>query len=269
MVKSRLIFTLLYDKRSYMLSRNFRLQRVGNLNWIQKHYDFKSIAFSIDELIVLNVTRENRNIKTFAKDLSLLTDSCFMPIAAGGGIRTIDDALCLFGSGADKIVINTPLIRNKKLVKELAKNFGEQSIVASIDYKICDNAERVFIDNGSFDTGLSLDEAVYNAVSLGVGEIFITSIDKDGTGQGYNLEILNKISKISPVPIIASGGVGKPGHLVAGIKDGKVQAVSTANLFNFMVGGLIDARNSLNENNISLAKWNEHMIVKYKEKNIP
>src|SRR5687768_4666363 len=109
MLKKRMIFTLLYDNGSFMLSRNFRLQKVGDLRWLQKNYNFSSIAFSIDELIVLDVTRGERNNAIFCDHLKKLTEGCFIPIAAGGGIRSVEYAKMLLRSGADKVVINTPL----------------------------------------------------------------------------------------------------------------------------------------------------------------
>jgi cyclase len=108
MLKKRIIFTLLYDSGNFMLSRNFRLQQVGNLTWLQRNYNFSHIAFFIDELIILDVSRGERNTDNFCETLKKLTSDCFVPIAAGGGVRSIDYARRLLRSGADKIVINTP-----------------------------------------------------------------------------------------------------------------------------------------------------------------
>ena len=102
MLNKRIIFTLIYENGFFMLSRNFRLQRVGNLNWLQRNYNFKNISFSIDELIILDVTREDRNIYKFSEDIKLLTEGCFIPIVAGGGVRSIEDAHLLLNSGADQ-----------------------------------------------------------------------------------------------------------------------------------------------------------------------
>ena len=238
-----------------MLSRNFRLQKVGDLNWIKTHYDFNAIAFSIDELVMLNVERGDKDIELFAKNMSELTKNCFMPIAAGGGIDSVDKAFRLFEAGADKIVLNSAILKDPKLIKALVKIFGGQSIIASIDFKMVGNRQHAFIDNGSVDTGITVEAAVNNAIDLGCGEIYLTSINKDGTGQGYDLETLKKVSEMSPIPIIASGGVGRFNHLVEGITEGRVQAVSTANLFNFMVDGLTEARSVIKENGIALAEW--------------
>ena len=116
MLKKRIIFTLLYDDGYFVLSRNFRLQRVGNLEWLKKNYNFSHIAFFIDELIVLDVSRNNRSIDKFSSMLKKLSCECLVPIAAGGGIRSLDDGKKLLRSGADKLVINTALFRNINLI---------------------------------------------------------------------------------------------------------------------------------------------------------
>src|SRR5260221_5621172 len=135
MVKNRLLFTLLMQNGTYMLSRNFRLQAVGDLNWIKESYDFEAIAYSIDELVVLNVTRGDKNLEAFAEHVSELVQNCMIPIACGGGIRSMDDAFLLLDAGADKLVVNTALVKQPELVQELVTRFGSQCVVASIDYK--------------------------------------------------------------------------------------------------------------------------------------
>jgi len=109
MLKKRMIFTLLYNHGAFMLSRNFRLQKVGGLSWLKKNYDFSQVAFSIDELIVLDVSRGERDLAQFCEHLKGLADGCFVPIAAGGGVRSLADARMLLRSGADKVVVNTPV----------------------------------------------------------------------------------------------------------------------------------------------------------------
>ncbi len=261
MLKNRLIFTLLSNDGTFMLSRNFSLQRVGDLQWLKEHYDFNAIAFSIDELIVLNVERDSKNIDLFCENLLELTKNCFIPIGAGGGVNSFDVAYQLFASGADKLIVNSILYTNPELVVELVETFGGQSIVASLDYKTIDNKTQVYVENGQVNTGEVLEDAIKDVINLGVGEIYITSIDRDGTGQGYDLETLNKISANSPIPIIASGGVGRFDQLVAGVDEANVQAVSTANLFNFMADGLIEARLFMKEKGISLAEWDTSRML--------
>ena len=256
MLKSRLIFALLMKDGSYQLSRNFNLQDVGNLNWIKKYYNFNAIAFSIDELIVVNVERGKKNIKKFCENLLKLNENCFMPIAAGGGIRSLDDAYLILNSGADKLIVNTPLIDNPALVESLVETFGSQCIIASIDYKkISKKNIEVFVENGSIPTDKSVEDAVKNAHDLGCGEIFLTSMEQDGTGYGYDLEILQDVVSISKMPVIASGGAGKYEHFADGILKAQASAVSTANLFNFIADGLIEIRKIMMEKGINMASW--------------
>jgi cyclase len=256
MVKKRLIFSLLLNNGAYMLSRNFRLQHVGDLTWLKEYYDFRAIALSIDELVVLNVSRSDNASAVFTKALSELVKECFIPVAVGGGINTVDKAYEMFDAGADKIVLNTSLVKNPALIKELVKNFGGQSIVASIDYKSHNGCNLVLIENGSVETGWSIEQAIRNAIELGVGEVYLTSIDRDGTGRGYDIELLQRAVSICPMPIIASGGVGRYDHLVEGINQAGVNAVSTANLFAFMADGLTEARDCMRISGIDLASWN-------------
>ena len=237
MLKRRLIFTLLIQNGYYMLSRNFSLQKVGDLNWIKNFYNFNAISSSIDELIVLNVNRNEKNMLPFSKCIIELTENCFMPIATGGGIRSLEDAYLLLDSGADKLILNTPLIENEALVRVLVETFGSQCVVASFDYKKTDQGNEIFTQNGSKNTGISLIEGINRAQELGIGELYLTSISHDGTGQGYDISTLAQAVKHCAVPVIASGGVGKFEHFVQGITEAGVQAVSTANLFNFIANG--------------------------------
>lgn len=254
MAKSRLVFTLLMTEGSYNLSRNFDLQFVGDLNWIRESYGFDAIAYSIDELIILNV-EEDQNMKTFAEHLEMLSQHCFIPLAAGGGIRSLEDAYTLLNSGADKLVVNTPVIKQPDLVLSLVEAFGSQSIVASIDFNADLDVCETFIENGKTKTGLGPQDHVKRAEELGCGEIYLTSMERDGTGQGLDIETLQNVVEFTTLPVIASGGVGKFRHFVEGIQEGKACAVSTANLFNFMEDGLSEARKTMQESGIEMASW--------------
>ena len=261
MLKKRLIFTLLYGDGVYNLSRNFRLQRVGDLSWVQENYEFTSIARSIDELVVLEVSRGDRDLEIFAAQLELLSESCFMPLAAGGGIRTLDHAYRLFEAGADKVVVNSALFTDPALVETLAASFGAQSIMASLDYRLKEDGTRmVFTDNGATPTGMTLEQALAHIAKLNVGEVYLTSIDRDGTGNGFDLDALRMSTEISAIPTIASGGAGNYVHLIDGLQVGRVGAVSTANLFNFMGAGIEEARELMADEGIPLSMWREWQI---------
>ncbi|MCS7214651.1 MAG: HisA/HisF-related TIM barrel protein [Thermodesulfovibrio sp.] len=262
----RLIFILLHDSGKFVLSRNFRLQRVGDLNWLIKNYNFSTISYSIDELIVLDVTRQNRSIQSFSNILKAVIDNVFVPVCAGGGIESIDDARVLLNSGADKIVVNSLLYTDDKKIMELSKNFGRQCIVASIDFKLNDNGVyEVFYKNGQLSAGISLSEAIKKAINSGAGEILINSMDRDGTGYGYALEVLDGIDFEMEVPLIISGGAGKAEHLIEGLKNEMIDAVATANLLNFIGNGLPLARKKIIESGVELAHWNSDEFEKLKQ----
>lgn len=255
MLRKRIIFTLVYENGFFNQSRNFRLQKVGNISWLEKNYKFKDIAFSLDELIVLNASKDKKNIQEFGKVLSELVNDVFIPISTGGGIRTVEDAKFLFENGADKLVINTILYENPDLVKELVKIYGSQSLVACIDYKKIDKINKIFINDGRKEIEFTLEEYLKYVQSLGVGEIYFNSIEKDGTGFGYDMETIEQISDIVKVPLIIAGGAGNEKHLIDGLSLDCVSAVATANLFNFIGNGLPNARRKIIDKNMNIARW--------------
>jgi cyclase len=257
MLRKRIIFTLIYSEGYFMQSRNFRLQKVGNLNWLEKNYKFQNIAFALDELIVLNANRLEKNMVDFAITISKLVNNVFIPIAAGGGIRSMEDAELLFTHGADKIVLNSLLIKNPLIVKELVQKYGSQSVVASIDYKTTDNRHEIFINNGTNKIDIELYDYIKYLEELNIGEIYLNSIDKDGTGFGYDEVLIEQVSKKIQLPLIIAGGAGNGLHLKHGLKIQNVSAVATANLFNFIGDGLPNARRQLIESNENIANWAE------------
>ncbi|CAM3852699.1 HisA/HisF-related TIM barrel protein [Aquirufa aurantiipilula] len=257
MLRKRIIFTLIYSEGFFMQSRNFRLQKVGNLNWLEKNYKFQNISFALDELILLNASKSNKNIYEFAKTVSNLVNDVFIPIAAGGGIETLEDAELLFKSGADKIVINSLLVQNSIMVQDLIRNYGSQSVVASIDCKSNGECYEVFIKDGTVKVDFSLSEYIKYLEDLGVGEIYLNSIDKDGTGFGYDETLIESINKITSLPLIIAGGAGNESHLLKGLQLVNVSAVATANLFNFIGNGLPNARNLILESGENIANWNK------------
>jgi len=239
-----------------MMSRNFRLQKVGDLSWLNTNYNFSRISFSIDELIVLDVSRAERNSLEFCHALQTLTKGCFVPIAAGGGVRSIEDARKLLRSGADKIVVNTLLYEKNGYVKNLASEFGTQCIVGSMDIKtLTDGSCKAYSNLGSICQPGEAVEWIEKIVNDEIGELYLNSIDRDGTGQGYDFQLLNLIPKNMQKPLILSGGVGNVTHLAAGLNDPRVDAVATANLFNFIGDGLKKARQALIADEIVLPFW--------------
>ena len=256
MLKKRILFTLLYDNGEFMLSRNFRLQKVGDLAWLQKNYNFAHISFFIDELVVLDVTRGVRDQSAFLRTLEVLTEGCFVPIAAGGGVRSVSQARSLLRSGADKVVVNTPIFNQPELLKELVEEFGQQCVIGSLDLKLNEDGKYlVLVESGSRVLDRIAIDELQQLSDGAVGEWYLNSVDRDGTGQGYDFALLDQLPAHWSVPIILAGGAGNASHIAAGLADSRVDAVATANLFNFIGDGLKRARDSLLLAGAELAKW--------------
>ena len=257
MLRNRLIFSLIYSDGAFTQSRNFRLQNVGDINWLERNYKFQKISFSLDELIVLNATKTGKDIVEFSRVVSRLVDDVFIPVAAGGGINSISDADLLFRSGADKVVLNSCIKSNPQVVKDIVSKYGSQSIVACVDYKVVDGKATVFVDDGSRALDTDLETYLDEVQSLEVGEVVLNSIDKDGTGFGFDIDVISKFSGLVDVPLIIMGGAGNGQHLKEGLEIEGVSAVATANLFNFIGNGLPNARKHLLNNKMNLARWTD------------
>ena len=256
MLKKRLIFTLLYNNGYFMLSRNFRLQKVGSLNWLKTNYNFSHISFSIDELIVLDVTRGEKNTVDFCEALRSLTEGCFVPIAAGGGVHTVQAARNLLRSGADKVVVNSALYEKDTFISNLASEFGEQCVVAAMDFKSSpDGNYQVWSENGSKCQFGAASTWIERVTKSNIGELYLNSMDRDGTGQGYDICLLDLLPANMHKPVVLAGGVGNAIHLAEGLADTRVDAVATANLFNFVGDGLKQARQILIEAGNVLPMW--------------
>ncbi len=255
MLRDRLIFSLIYNDGAFMQSRNFRLQRVGDINWLERNYKFQKISFSLDELVVLNASRKDKNIEDFSQVVKRLVDNVFIPVAAGGGIRNLADVEKLFLSGADKVILNSPLFTNPELVINIVNTYGSQSLVAHVDYRLINSIPTVYINDGALSIDITIEQHLSNIQKLGVGEIILNSIDNDGTGFGYDTETISLISPLIDVPLIILGGAGNENHLKDGLGLNNVSAVATANLFNFIGNGLPNAREYMLENEVNLARW--------------
>jgi len=195
-------------------------------------------AAGADELCFLDITATHENRGTMLDVVRRTAEACFMPVTVGGGVRTIDDIKTLLRFGADKVSINSAAVSRREFVKEAAEKFGEQCIVVAIDAKRVSRgggSERweIFTHGGRKATGIDAVEYAEEVVSLGAGEILLTSMDRDGTRQGFDLPLTSRIADSIPVPVIASGGVGNLDHLVAGIREGHATAVLAASIFHF------------------------------------
>jgi cyclase len=253
----RLIFTLLYDSGHFMLSRNFRRQRVGSIDWLFDNYDFASVSRGLDELMVLDVSRGARNAEDFADKVQHIASRCFIPMTVGGGIDSLETAQRYMHSGADKLLLNSSFSNAPALCRALADRFGRQCIVAGIDYTGTGGARSVKVCNGSQDVATGLSEWVEHLQQNGAGEILFQSMDQDGTGMGLDLEVVDTLHTRPEVPCIVMGGVGKAEQIIAGLRHPSVDAVATANLFNFIGAAFLDVRRSIASAGVQMAQWKE------------
>ncbi|MGU3400119.1 imidazole glycerol phosphate synthase subunit HisF [Brucellaceae bacterium D45D] len=195
-------------------------------------------AAGADELCFLDITASSDNRETIFDVIARTAEQCFMPLTVGGGVRQVSDIRKLLLAGADKVSINTAAVKNPDFVAEAADKFGDQCIVVAIDAKKVSGegeADRweIFTHGGRETTGIDAVEFAQKVVSLGAGELLLTSMDRDGTKAGYDIALTRTIADSVRVPVIASGGVGNLDHLVEGIRDGHATAVLAASIFHF------------------------------------
>ena len=205
-------------------------------------------AAGADELCFLDITASHEKRGILLDVVRRTAEQCFMPLTVGGGVRTLDDIRQLLLAGADKVSINTAAVENPDFVREAAEKFGSQCIVVAVDAKAvgpgADGEPRfeVFTHGGRKARGLDAVAWAKRLCDLGAGEILLTSMDRDGTKQGYDLPLTRAIADAVPVPVIASGGVGTLDHLAAGVRDGHASAVLAASIFHFGTHSIAEAK---------------------------
>jgi len=197
-----------------------------------------------DEICFLDITASNENRNTIYEVVEKTSKKCFVPLTVGGGIRSIEDINKLLNCGADKVSINTAAVQNEKVVEESAKKFGSQCIVVAIDAKKNNNEWEIFTHGGRTSTGIKALEFASKMEKCGAGELLVTSMDKDGTQSGYDIELMQKISSRVNIPVIASGGAGTLDHLVDGIRSG-ASAVLAASIFHYGTYSVKEAKHYL------------------------
>ncbi len=195
-------------------------------------------AAGADELCFLDITASHEDRGILLDAVTRTAEHCFMPLTVGGGVRTVEDIRVLLRAGADKVSINTAAVKDRAFVKAAAEKYGDQCIVVAIDAKrVSADGEplrwEIFTHGGRQSTGIDVLEFAEEVVSLGAGEILLTSMDRDGTKAGYDIALTRAVADSVHVPVIASGGVGDLDHLVAGIRDGGATAVLAASIFHF------------------------------------
>lgn len=203
-------------------------------------------AEGADELVFLDITASHEDRSILLDIVAETATHCFMPVTVGGGVRTAEDVRALLKAGADKVSVNSAAVARPELVGDLARQFGEQCITVAIDAKsVSPGHWEIFTHGGRRATGIDAIAFARQVASLGAGEILLTSMDRDGTRSGYDLDLLRAVSAAVPVPVIASGGVGGLGDLVAGVTQGHASAVLAASLFHFGEASIADAKRAL------------------------
>ena len=202
-------------------------------------------AAGADELCFLDIGASHEGRGTILDVVRRTAAVCFMPLTVGGGVRTADDARALLLAGADKVAVNSAAVERPELVADIAGRFGSQCCVASVDARRSGEGWEVFTHGGRRATGIDAIAHALKLAELGAGELLVTSMDRDGTRSGYDLELIRAISDRVSVPVVASGGVGGLDDLVAGIRDGHASAVLAASIFHFGQASIGDAHAAL------------------------
>ena len=261
MLKNRIIPCLDVDKGRVVKGVNFvDLVDAGDPVEQARLYD----AEGADELCFLDITASHEGRDTIFDVVARTAEECFMPLTVGGGVRTLDDIRKLLLAGADKVAINTAAVRNPEFVREAALKFGSQCIVVAIDAKRAGDGEgqgedqgeglrfEVFTHGGRRETGIDAVEWAKRMAEYGAGEILLTSMDRDGTKAGFDIQLTRAVADGVSIPVIASGGVGDLGHLVEGVRDGHASAVLAASIFHFGTHRVSEAKAYMNENGIPM-----------------
>lgn len=250
MLKARLIPCLDVKDGRVVKGINFvDLRDAGDPVEIAKAYD----AAGADELCFLDITATHENRGIILDVVQKTAEACFMPLTVGGGVRSLEDIRKLLLAGADKVSVNSAAVANRDFVRHAAEKFGSQCVVVAIDAKsVSPGRWEIFTHGGRKPTGIDAVDFAKDVVSRGAGELLLTSMDRDGTGKGFDLELTRAIADAVSVPVIASGGVGSLDHLVEGIRDGHAAAVLAASIFHFGTYSITEAKHHLSRNGVPM-----------------
>lgn len=255
MLAKRIIPCLDIDKGRVVKGVNFvNLIDAGDPVEIAKAYD----KIGADEIVFLDITASSDGRATALDVLSRASEQVFLPLTVGGGIRTCEDFRRLLSAGADKIAVNSAAVRNPELITEAALRFGSQCVVLAVDAKRSDGHWEVYLNGGRLNTHIDAVEWIARAEKLGAGEVLLTSMDRDGTKAGYDVELTRRAAEAVNIPVIASGGAGKPEHFAQVLTEGKADAALAASLFHFAEIDMRELKNYLAEQGIAVRKteWN-------------
>jgi imidazole glycerol-phosphate synthase subunit HisF len=202
-------------------------------------------AAGADELCFLDIGASHEGRGTIIDVVRRTAEVCFMPLTVGGGVRSAEDARALLLAGADKVAVNSAAVARPEVVAEIAERFGSQCVVASVDARRTGSGWEIFTHGGRNPTGIDALEHAVKLAELGAGELLVTSMDRDGTRDGYDLALTRAIADAVNVPVVASGGVGNLDHLVAGVREGHASAVLAASIFHFGHHSIAEAHAAL------------------------
>ena len=251
-VAKRIIPCLDVDKGRVVKGVNFlNIRDAGDPVEIAKRYDTEGA----DEITMLDITASHETRDTTYKTVESIASQVFIPLTVGGGVRKIEDIKKLLRSGADKVSINTSAVENPSFVKEAADKFGSQCIVVAVDAKAKtdkENTWEVVTYGGRNRTGIDVLQWTEQVVEYGAGEILLTSMDRDGTKEGFDNNLVSKVSSGISIPVIASGGVGNLDHLIDGVKIGGAEAVLAASIFHFSEFSIKEAKEAMKASGITI-----------------
>lgn len=251
MLAKRIIPCLDVDKGRVVKGINFvDLIDAGDPVELAKFYNQEGA----DELVFLDITASSDNRNIMLDIVKKVAKEVFIPFTVGGGIKTLEQIREIISAGAERVSLNTAAIQNPQLITEAANDFGSQCVVLAIDAKKIGNSWNVYIKGGREDTGIDVIEWAREGVKLGAGEILLTSMDKDGTKSGFDLELTRSVSAAVPVPVIASGGAGKIEDFAEVLTEGKADAALAASLFHFGTLKITELKEYLTANNIEVRK---------------
>lgn len=225
MIRRRVISVLTFFDSVLTRTKKFKPDYRYTANFVD--------TWSIDEIVLLNISKNRAKDHNYKKIINKFAKNCFVPLAAGGGINKLDDAISIIDSGADKVIINSAIFSNKNIISDISKYLGSQCCVVSLDFKKIKNKYYAFSNLGKINTNKECVELIKWVEEQGAGEIMINNINKDGSLEGYDLELCSKISNIVNIPVLISGGAGNWEHFVQGFIDGKADAVCTSNIYHF------------------------------------
>ena len=251
----RIIFTFLFFDGQFILSRNFFRQKIGDISWLLKNYNLEKVAYGLDEIMLINISSSDQFSHDFLNIIKKIAQKCFIPITVGGRIKSIKCAESYFKAGADKILINNLNIMKPEVTEKIIKIYGSQAVTACLNYKSNLNGHYLYKSDGKSMHDQTISSYLRFLLKIQVGEVLLQSIDKDGTGNGLDTSVLNLLPTYFPLPVIAMGGIGKKEHFIEGLSNKKIDAVSTANILNFIGSSILDVREAVIKAGISLPEF--------------